>query len=303
MLTQLLDSFFDTINIWYPILQYSSIAVLLEACEQLSDEDETLLHAITTASLRFLPSDVVCENERKRQRDVSIRRVKLFVLEHMSLRTLQALVILSIDAFGTDRMPGLLALIRRQFDMLSVPRDYSSPRPEHSSPASIFDERSFDTSMVDAESLESLGHVIGLLEQFCYLTTVARSQGSFSQADAPPPSSTPQLATAIPNMTLDIKYPSFGNNGVPAPAPAALEVLSHVFTFAQISFATPQAAAQKQWRLAYAGLHRALTRGGKRERRPSKSKFAVCEEVGSDENTAAAIHLSYVANSPLSVSN
>jgi hypothetical protein len=288
------ETFFDTINVWFPILHFSSVTVLLEDYERLSDEDEVLLHAITTATLRFLSKDMMTECEKRSQREFSIRRVKLYVLSHVSIRTAQSLVILSIDAFGVDRMPGLLALLRRQFSMLSCPAGYPSPvtpRSDCSSPMSTFDEQTIDTTMVEPASLECLSRAMQLLEQLCCMITISRTKMAVDDSTASSRGSQCQPANLFTRSLCSNKEELYFEESMTMRESSnALKLMSRVFDFGQVSSQSRRAAAQTEWRKAYAGLHRELTNVSKSKRDSRSSAFIVYDDLYHDNVTAPAIH-------------
>ena len=280
-LLPIIECFFDTINVWFPILQYSSITCLLEAYDELSQEDEVLLHAITIATLRLVPTHLLSDSQRASQRAISLRRVKLYVLEHMSIRTLQTLVILSIDAFGTDRMPGLLMLLRRQFDILSASRSSSSPAADCSTPGSIFSDQTMDTATLDSDSLASIGRVILLLERFCFLITTSRSDSVSGQRLREN-----SLLQVLPSdqfleeEQVDVLARS-----------RALDVLAQVFSFGQYSFATPRAATQTSWRKTYASLHQRMEQSTKLAARTSSRVQVGSSGFARDSLTEQTVYL------------
>jgi hypothetical protein len=270
VLTALTDSFFHTINLWYPILHYSSITVLLEDLDNLSEEDAVLLHAIIVATTRFATDDLLDESERKFQRERSLNLVKLYVLQHVSLRTVQTLAILSIDAFGVDRMPGLLALARRQLTALHTASINSETRSSYSSPYSVFDERMEDISSVDPECRARVTRVISALEQSCFIVTAARTRSLFDHN----PSFVDQLQVLTAScITATASFdPAMEEDASFKEQCEAFKLLSIAITFGQKSMASRGVAAQKSWRSDYAGLHRRL-RHGLASRREMASEY------------------------------
>lgn len=261
VLQQLVEHFFHTFNLWFPILHYSSVKILVETYNDISEEDATLLHAITTLTLRFIPDDVLLKHDRQRQRELSIDRVKSFVLKRVSIRTLQSITILCVDAFGVDRMPGLLGLLRTQFDILYPLNSNLYQDVRESSSPSVVDGWTVDSSMIEAECFERVRWAINLLEQSCSLITNVRPQlkhKGFHSVAGHATITPVYLPAESPRSTDGIQ--EFDEKRALNERLHALNLLSDVLDFGQSSFFSHQPAKQERWRRVYAGLRLKLDR-------------------------------------------
>jgi hypothetical protein len=87
------------------------------------EEDYILLHAIIATSLRFSTDRRLIDDVRLRYYNVSKQRVQLYGLQNSSVRSLQAMVILTLDLIGDSNGPAawnMLAVITRSAIQLGL---------------------------------------------------------------------------------------------------------------------------------------------------------------------------------------
>jgi hypothetical protein len=120
---QLVDLFFKHVNGWVPILHRKNTIDLLFERAPLGEEEKILLHSIIATSLRFSTDKRLTPEYCERQHKLSKEKVQLYGLEHSSVRSLQALVILTLDLIGDSNGPpgwNMLALIARSAVQLGL---------------------------------------------------------------------------------------------------------------------------------------------------------------------------------------
>ncbi|KAF4121019.1 Fungal trans [Geosmithia morbida] len=116
LLYALVDLYFKHINTWCPILHRKTTLDSLFGPSTLQETDRILLHAIVATSMRYSNDPRLSEERRKHYHQVSKQRVLLYGMENTSVKSLQALVILSIDLVGSSNGPpgwNIMALITR----------------------------------------------------------------------------------------------------------------------------------------------------------------------------------------------
>ncbi|KAG0651076.1 putative transcriptional regulatory [Hyphodiscus hymeniophilus] len=123
LLYTLADIYFKHVNSWCPILYRKATVDAFFGSQTIDEADRILLHAIIVTTLRFSKDLGLTTASRARFYKVSKQNVLLYVLEHPSVRALQALLILTVDALGTssgEQARGLLALIARSIIQLGL---------------------------------------------------------------------------------------------------------------------------------------------------------------------------------------
>lgn len=116
LLYALVDLYFKHINTWCPILHRKTTLDTLFGPSTLQETDRILLHAIVATAMRFSNDPRLTEDRRRHYYQVSKQRVLLYGMENSSVKSLQALVILSIDLVGSSNGPpgwNIMALITR----------------------------------------------------------------------------------------------------------------------------------------------------------------------------------------------
>jgi hypothetical protein len=120
---QLVDLFFKHVNGWVPLLHRKHTISILFESGALGEEDKVLLHAIIATSLRFSIDKRLTDEVREHQHKLSKEKVQLYGLEHSSVKSLLALVILTLDIVGDSNGPpgwNMLALIARSAVQLGL---------------------------------------------------------------------------------------------------------------------------------------------------------------------------------------
>ncbi|KAJ2903213.1 uncharacterized protein MKZ38_010249 [Zalerion maritima] len=123
LLYALTDLYFKHINTWCPILHRKATLDSLFGSAPLDETDRILLHAIVATTLRYSADARLTDEKRKHYHDVSKKRVLLYGMEHSSVKSLQALVILALDLVGDGNGPpgwNIMALITRAVVQLGL---------------------------------------------------------------------------------------------------------------------------------------------------------------------------------------
>jgi hypothetical protein len=122
LLYKLTDLFFKHINTWCPILhRHSTLNRLFQP--NLEQEDKILLHAIVATTLRYANDSRLTPEFREWQHKISMDKVILYGMKHSSVKSLQALVILSLDLIGNSNGPpgwNMLAVLTRSIVQLGL---------------------------------------------------------------------------------------------------------------------------------------------------------------------------------------
>lgn len=122
-LCNLVDLYFKHINTWSPILDRKATFDILLGSQCVSASDQILLHAIVAVTLRFSKDTRLAAESRRRYYTVSKQKVQLYALEHPSIQAMQALALVTVDAFGTTndlQSWNLLALLARNIIQLGL---------------------------------------------------------------------------------------------------------------------------------------------------------------------------------------
>lgn len=279
ILSDVIDLFFQTINAWFPILHWGSIRILLESLEEISDGDQALLHAITAATLRFVPKQSLNDQQRWHHRTVSLRKAKLHALNHVSERTLQILVILCVDTLGTSSMGESLALLERQLDL------YNQIQAEHSLSSCLVLASETMADHLEQECLESIRNVHRILRAvsgFAGHTKPQRQRRTSNTAQAQRKASESFPASPC-SLASDDEVANDAERHI-----EALQLLLKVQEFSRISLAKKGMALRKDWRTKYAGFRRAIDRS---MRKSQRSKYP-----GDGMTNFRLVHLTYVVH-------
>ncbi|CAI4214978.1 unnamed protein product [Parascedosporium putredinis] len=116
LLYALVELYFKQIHTWCPILHRKTTMDVFFGQLPLDEPDRVLLHAIVTTTLRFSQDSRLTEENRRHYHDLSKRKVLLYGLDNLSVKSLQALVILALDLCGSTHGPpswNIMALITR----------------------------------------------------------------------------------------------------------------------------------------------------------------------------------------------
>lgn len=129
LLYALVDLYFKHVNTWCPILHRKTTLDSLFGPSMIEETDKILLHAIVATTLRYSTDARLSEERRRHYHAISKQRVLLYGMDHLSVKSLQALVILSLDLCGDSNGPpgwNIMALITRAVVQLGLAVESSS---------------------------------------------------------------------------------------------------------------------------------------------------------------------------------
>lgn len=177
LLYGLVDLFFNHIYPWCPILHRQTTLNSLFGDAGLEEADRIILHAIVATTLRFSTDQRLNAENRTRYHQNSKEKVLLYGIENSSVKSLQALVILSLDVVGCSNGPpgwNMLALITRSVVQLGLSMETYSPliAPPH---ASIYTLRAIvlpePKDWIEEESRRRLFWMIYVLDRYATVAT------------------------------------------------------------------------------------------------------------------------------------
>lgn len=123
MLYTLVDLYFKHCNTWCPILDRKTIFGTFFGATSLDEQDRVLLHAIVTTTLRFSKDARLTPELRDYYHSSSKQVVRLYAMDHVTIPALRALVIVSLDEFGTSNGPrawNMLAMVAQNVKQLGL---------------------------------------------------------------------------------------------------------------------------------------------------------------------------------------
>lgn len=123
LLYALVDLYFKHINTWCPILHRKTTLDALFGPTTVSEEDRILLHAIVATTLRYSADARLTDESRRHFYSIAKQKVLLYGMDHSSVKSLQALVILALDLVGSSNGPpswNIMALITRSVVQLGL---------------------------------------------------------------------------------------------------------------------------------------------------------------------------------------
>ncbi|KAJ4294680.1 hypothetical protein N0V88_004910 [Collariella sp. IMI 366227] len=123
LLFALVDLYFKHVNTWCPILHRKTTMESLFGPSLIDEEDKIILHSIVATALRYSTDGRLTEESRQRYHDASKQRVLFYGMEHLSVKSLQSLVILALDLCGSSNGPpgwNIMALITRAVVQLGL---------------------------------------------------------------------------------------------------------------------------------------------------------------------------------------
>ncbi|KAF2677094.1 hypothetical protein K458DRAFT_320653 [Lentithecium fluviatile CBS 122367] len=177
LLYGLVDLFFKHVYPWCPILHRQTTLNSLFGDSSLDEADRIILHAIVATTLRFSVDQRLTQEKRGRYHKASKEKVLLYSIENSSVKSLQALVILSLDVVGCSNGPpgwNLLALITRSVVQLGLSMEIYSPMvaPQY---ASIYTLRAIvlpePKDWIEEESRRRLFWMIYVLDRYATVAT------------------------------------------------------------------------------------------------------------------------------------
>ncbi|KAK0615126.1 fungal-specific transcription factor domain-containing protein [Bombardia bombarda] len=177
LLYALVDLYFKHVNTWCPILHRKTTLDSLFGPSMTDETDKILLHAIVATTLRYSTDTRLTEERRHHFHDVAKQRVLLYGMEHSSVKSLQALVILALDLCGSSNGPpgwNIMALITRSVVQLglAVETNSLSVSPSYTS---IYTLRAMilpePRDFIEEESRRRLFWMIYLLDRYATIAT------------------------------------------------------------------------------------------------------------------------------------
>ncbi|PSR84142.1 fungal-specific transcription factor domain-domain-containing protein [Coniella lustricola] len=177
LLYALVDLYFKHINTWCPILHRKTTLDSLFGPTMIEETDQILLHGIVATTLRYSTDARLTEERRRHYHLISKQRVLLYGMENSSVKSLQALVILSLDLCGDGNGPpgwNIMALITRSVVQLGLAVETSSfsVRPDFTS---IYTLRAMilpePKDFIEEESRRRLFWMIYLLDRYATIAT------------------------------------------------------------------------------------------------------------------------------------
>ncbi|KAK3898174.1 fungal-specific transcription factor domain-containing protein [Staphylotrichum tortipilum] len=177
LLYALADLYFKHVNTWCPILHRKTTLDSLFGPSMIDDEDKILLHAIVVTAMRYSADARLTDDSRQRYHDASKQRVLLYGMEHLSVKSLQALVILALDLCGSSNGPpgwNIMALITRAVVQLglAVESNSFSVAPSYTS---IYTLRAMilpePRDFIEEESRRRLFWMVYLLDRYATIAT------------------------------------------------------------------------------------------------------------------------------------
>jgi hypothetical protein len=173
LLYGLVDLFFKHIYPWCPILHRQSTLNSLFGDTSLDDADRIILHAIVATTIRYSTDQRLNPEKRERYHRTSKEKVLLYGIENSSVKSLQALVVLSLDVIGCSNGPpgwNLLALITRSVVQLGLSMETYAPQY-----TSIYTLRAIvlpePKDWIEEESRRRLFWIIYLLDRYATVAT------------------------------------------------------------------------------------------------------------------------------------
>ncbi|MBE3110082.1 MAG: Zn(II)2Cys6 transcription factor, partial [Acidobacteria bacterium] len=177
LLYNLVDLYFKHIHTWCPILHRTTTFDTLFGPSPLDEADRVLLHAIVATTLRYSTDPRLTEESRNHYYTLSKRKVLLYGLDNLSVRSLQALVILALDFCGSSHGPqswNIMALITRAVVQLGLAVESSSfsVSPNYQS---IYTLRAMilpePRDFIEEESRRRLFWMVYLLDRYATIVT------------------------------------------------------------------------------------------------------------------------------------
>lgn len=178
LLYALVELYFKQIHTWCPILhRKTTFDAFFGGHTSLDEADRVLLHAIVATTLRFSQDARLTEDRKRHYHDLSKRKVLLYGLDNLSVKSLQALVILALDLFGSSHGPpswNIMALITRAVVQIGLAVE-SSPLTVAPNLPSISTLRATilpePRDFIEEESRRRLFWMVYLLDRYATIVT------------------------------------------------------------------------------------------------------------------------------------
>ena len=173
----LMDLYFKHIHPWCPILDRETTKELFFGERIPNEEAKILLHAIVATAMRFVTTKTLPKESQQRFYTSSKQRVLLYGMEHSSVMSLQALVILALDLCGSSNGPpgwNIMALITRGVVQLGLAVETNSMTVSPSYP-SIYTLRAMvlpePRDFAEEESRRRLFWMVYVLDRYATIST------------------------------------------------------------------------------------------------------------------------------------
>ncbi|KAJ4385132.1 hypothetical protein N0V85_008214 [Neurospora sp. IMI 360204] len=173
----LMELYFKHIHPWCPILDRETTKDLFFGERIPNEEEKILLHAIVATAMRFATKKMLPKESQQRFYTASKQRVLLYGMEHSSVMSLQALVILALDLCGSSNGPpgwNIMALITRAVVQLGLAVETNSMTVSPSYP-SIYTLRAMilpePRDFTEEESRRRLFWMVYVLDRYATIST------------------------------------------------------------------------------------------------------------------------------------
>lgn len=123
MFYHLVEVYFQRVNVWCPVLHWQTTFESFFGSVPADEEDVILLYAIAATALRFVGEETIDAEAWARYHEFFRNKVILYGVDHSTVKSLQAQVILSLDVLGSSNGPpgwNLLAMISRSAVQLGL---------------------------------------------------------------------------------------------------------------------------------------------------------------------------------------
>lgn len=173
-----MDLYFIHINAWCPVLHWETVIGVINTPSRLRDEgDQILLHSVVATTLRFYKDPCFTDEMKVKQKARSNKEVLLYGLENPTVRSLQAMAILTLDRVGSTSGPPawmLLAVVARSVVLLGLAEEFAPPasspdKPSISITKGVILSRPED--WIEEESRRRLFWMVFLLDRLATIVT------------------------------------------------------------------------------------------------------------------------------------
>ncbi|KAF3342636.1 hypothetical protein VdG1_06603 [Verticillium dahliae VDG1] len=277
LLYALVDLYFKHINTWCPILHRKTTLDSLFGPTTVEETDRILLHAIVATTLRYSTDSRLTEESREHYHSIAKQRVLLYGMEHSSVKSLQALVVLALDLVGSSNGPpgwNIMALITRSVVQLGLAVESTSfsVSPNFTS---IYTLRAMilpePKDFIEEESRRRLFWMIYLLDRYATIATAFEFALDDKEIDRTLPCrddlwiKNQKVETRWfrlqeqeePNPEYDVNKPE--NLGAFSYYIEILAILSKVHKFLKLPVDISALSDVEQWQMRYKELDNMLT--------------------------------------------
>ena len=192
VLTRLVDAFFKHINTWAPLFTTQEVDRLLSVPWE-QEEDINLLHAIVLTTIRHSHDPTINHDERLRYHRTSKQRLAAEVLENVTLRSLQVIALVAVDALGdSDGLEGrrFIALLVHGISSIGLDKEKNAYPEPLSGPLDGRSRCRLPTRPADSVEQEARRRLVWLtylLDRYALLGTHSEFMLADSKMDLPIP--------------------------------------------------------------------------------------------------------------------